>query len=291
MTGNIIKLWQKSSQSSLPTLLFVVFSLLLAYQLAQFTWYWLAPPWQSDVYVPSNTPNTHTASSATSDTEAVARYHLFGEPQQQVIEVAKPISAPETKLKLELRGVVATGDEFGAAIIADASRNEGYYRVGDDLPGNVKLHEVFADKVILDRNGLFETLSLPSERMETTGLSPSTGMQTLGGHVASAETGPLLREYRELLQTDPQQLMGLVRTFPVRRGNKLIGYRIAPGRDRSLLAKFGLRPGDVVTGVNGISLDSPANGLAVMQKLNSAQRLTLEVERNGSKQSFEFSLN
>jgi len=290
MTGNIIKLWHKSSQSSLPTLLFVVFSLLLAYQLAHLTWYWLAPPWKNSVYAPSHISNTQSTSSVTSDVEAVARYHLFGEPQKDVVKTDEPITAPETQLKLELRGVVATGDTLGAAIIADDSKKESYYRTGDRLPGGVLLHEVFADRVILDRDGLYETLSLPSKRMDMS--RPASGAQTLGIQAAGAGgTGTLLREYRDMLQNDPQQLMGLVRTFPVRRGNQLVGYRIAPGRDRTVLTKFGLRPGDIITGVNGVSLDSPANGLAVMQKLNSAQSLTLEVERNGSKQSFEFSLN
>ncbi len=289
MSGDFIKLWQRASQSSLPALIFVALAMLLAYQLASLTWYWLAPPWQNRAYVAIETDLSGHADSAALDVNAISRYQLFGKQIQRVAEPTEPVIAPETKLKLELRGVIATGDSFGAAIIADDARREGYYRIGDELPGGVGLHEVFADRVILDRNGVYETLTLPSKRMSFTG-AKERGRSAGGGTAISEEATELLHSYRELLLNDPQQLMGAVRTFPVRRNGQLMGYRIAPGRDRSLLSKFGLRPGDIVTAVNGISLNSPANGLAVMQKLNSAQSLSLEVERNGRNQSFQFSL-
>ncbi|MCF6217805.1 MAG: type II secretion system protein GspC [Gammaproteobacteria bacterium] len=289
MTGDFIKLWQRASQSSLPTLIFVALILLLAYQLACSTWYWLSPPWQNRGYVAVE-KNEHTYSDlAVLDINAISRYQLFGKRLQHVAEATEPVVAPETKLKLELRGVIATGDSFGAAIIADDRRREGYYRIGDELPGGVGLHEVFADRVILDRDGVYETLTLPSKRMSFTD-TKERGRSTRASTAISEEATQLLHNYRELLLNDPQQLIGAVRTFPVRRNGQLVGYRIAPGRDRSLLNKFGLRPGDIVTTVNGISLNSPANGLAVMQKLNSAQSLSLEVERNGRNQSFQFSL-
>ncbi len=288
MTGNIIRLWHKTSQSSVPKWFFVALSLVLAYQLASLTWHWLAPPWQNSAY---NSFDKLDKSSTTKPTlsAAIVPHHLFGEYQQQTIKVEEPtITAPETKLKLELRGVISTGDTFGAAIIADASKNESYYRVGDKLPGNVQLHEVFSDRVILDRGGLYETLSLPTAR-EIAGLGATKSRSTQT--TSSVETTALLQDYRQKLQNNPRQLMGLVRTFPVRRSGRLIGYRIAPGKDRKLLAKFGLRSGDIVTSVNGIPLTSTANGLSVMKKMNSASNLSIEVERNGSRQSFEFSLN
>ncbi len=290
MTGNLVTLWYKATQSPLPRLLFVVLLLLLAYQLACLTWYWLSPPWKNSVYavVENSEKQSVGVGVAVFDIDTISRYQLFGKRVQQVAVVDEPVTAPETKLKLELRGVIATGDEEGAAIIADDRKREGYYRVGDELPGDVLLHEVFADKVILDRNGRYETLSLPSERME---FSDEKGDNTPATGRISAEATETLYRYREILLNDPQQLIGAVRTFPVRRNGQLMGYRIAPGRDRTLLTKFGLRPGDIVTAVNGISLNSPANGLAVMQKLNSAQSLSLEVERNGRSQSFQFSLN
>ncbi len=289
MTGNLVTLWYKATQSPLPRLLFVFLMLLLAYQLACLTWYWLSPPWKNSVYTVVENSEKQSADVAVFDINTISRYQLFGKRVQQVAVVDEPVTAPETKLKLELRGVIATGDEHGAAIIADDRKREGYYRVGDELPGGVLLHEVFADKVILDRNGRYETLTLPSERMVLTDTKRGGSTPTAGR--ISAEATQTLRRYREMLLNDPQQLVGAVRTFPVKRNGQLVGYRIAPGRDRALLNKFGLRPGDIVTAVNGISLNSPANGLAVMQKLNSAQSLSLEVERNGSSQSFQFSLN
>ena len=137
-------LWYKATQSPLPRLLFVILLLLLAYQFACLTWYWLSPPWQSSVYTVVENSEKQSADAAAFDINTISRYQLFGQRVQQVAVVDEPVTAPETKLKLELRGVIATGDEHGAAIIADDKKREGYYRVGDELPGDVLLHEVFA---------------------------------------------------------------------------------------------------------------------------------------------------
>jgi len=290
MMGNFSKIWHNASRSSLPIQLFVVLLLLCAYQLASATWYWLSPPWLTTPYVPYQTTE-NSVSQQKIDVESVMRYQLFGAAQQQsVVKVDAPIKAPETKLRLELRGVVASGDAFGAAIIADDAKVESYYRVGDQLPGNALLHEVYSDKVILDRGGKYETLSLPVERIASRG-GAATANNANGVRRDSPQIQADLIKYRKMLQTNPQQLMGLMRATPVNRGGRQVGYRIAPGRDRSLLGKFGLRPGDIVTSINGIALNSPANGLSVMQNLNSAQSLSVEIERNGGKQSLQFSLN
>lgn len=271
--------------------LFAVLLLLCAYQLASVTWYVLSPPWLETPYVSYQVSDESSSAQGEIDVETLIQHHLFGEASKQVVKVDKPIKAPETKLRLELRGVVASGDTFGAAIIADDAKAESYYRVGDRLPGNVLLHEVYADKVILDRGGKYETLSLPVERIDSVARSSSPTADGNSAQLSSPQVQADLIKYRQMLQRDPQQLMGLMRASPVNRGGKQVGYRIAPGRDRTLLSKFGLRPGDIVTSINGIALNSPANGLSVMQDLNSAQSLSVEIERNGRKQSLQFSLD
>ena len=79
-------------------------------------------------------------------------------------KTSAPVDAPETKLKLVLRGVFSSEDQDNArAIIADPRGKEEQYSIGDMLPGNAELSEVHADKVILKRSGRYETLRLPTD--------------------------------------------------------------------------------------------------------------------------------
>ena len=72
------------------------------------------------------------------------------------------IDAPETQLNLQLRGTIAAGDETMAhAIIADGNGKDKVYFINDAVPGGAVLHEVYTDRVILNRAGILETLRLP----------------------------------------------------------------------------------------------------------------------------------
>jgi general secretion pathway protein C len=72
---------------------------------------------------------------------------------------------------------------------------------------------------------------------------------------------------------------------------KLKGYKVQPGKDRKLLSKFGLKRGDVVTAVNGVTLDNPIKALEILRDLSTASSVSLDVERKGQMQSFSFQID
>jgi general secretion pathway protein C len=63
---------------------------------------------------------------------------------------------------------------------------------------------------------------------------------------------------------------------------ELKGYRVYPGRDRRKFASLGLRPGDLVTDINGQPLNDLQSGMEVFKNLGNATELTVTIERNGS---------
>ncbi|HBO11718.1 MAG TPA: type II secretion system protein GspC, partial [Halieaceae bacterium] len=75
----------------------------------------------------------------------------------------------------------------------------------------------------------------------------------------------LAAQYRERLYNDPQSLADVVRITAVRQGDQLVGYRVSPGRAGEDFAALGFEPGDIVTGVNGLSLTDPANTVRLYQ--------------------------
>ena len=65
---------------------------------------------------------------------------------------------------------------------------------------------------------------------------------------------------------------------------KLKGYRLYPGRDRKRFAAIGLRPGDLVTNINGVPLNDMAQGMSLFQSMGEVTQLTVTLERNGQAQ-------
>ncbi|RJQ49574.1 MAG: type II secretion system protein GspC [Gammaproteobacteria bacterium] len=240
----------------------------------------------------------------------IAALHLFGESHAEPgAETAA--DAPETPLNLTLRGVFSSDDpEAAYAIIAGPDGKETGYALEDELPGGAVLKAVFPDRVTLMRNGRNESLSLPRQPLENTSppqpaplisapvpqpsVLPPVIARGQDGQEAPAPQGPdigaALRNYREALKANPQSLAGLVHTEPVQQDGKFMGYRLQPGADAGLLGRMGLQPGDVVTAVNGVTLDSPARGQEALRALASASDLRLTLLRNGTPHSVAFSV-
>jgi general secretion pathway protein C len=127
--------------------------------------------------------------------ERIAGWHLFGRPPEQTVAAPRaPVEAPKTRLQLTLRGVMASGAAGEArAIIAEPGGRERQYRPGQAVPGGAELAEVRPDRVILQRNGRYETL--PLVRAERVG----------GDDGASGALMPgMARQRRFLPQTVPE---------------------------------------------------------------------------------------
>ncbi len=95
--------------------------------------------------------------------------HLFGEAAEQAAPVvADVVDAPETTLSLTLKGILSQERTTGRAASAIISSNRGEeqtYHVGRSIDNadGATLHSVYADRVLLNRNGRLETLRLPKE--------------------------------------------------------------------------------------------------------------------------------
>lgn len=261
----------------------------------------------------SGRTNALNVSSSTASYNHIASSHLFGIASNQVAKptIAAPVAqdAPDTQLRLTLKGVVASDDMMDAwAIVADRMGNEDSYGIDAPLPGGAILKEIYSDRIILLHNGRLETLRLPKNELKGNSNVSSSGRSnnqrstnrrnsrrtsSASGNVnrLSSQATQTLKTYRDKLLNDPQSVMNSVRAEPYRQAGKLKGYRIFPGRDKQLFGQMGLEPGDIVTSVNGVELDSPLKGLEIMQQLSDASDVTVNVLRNGVSQTFQSSLN
>jgi general secretion pathway protein C len=243
-------------------------------------------------------------------------WHLFGEADaltpEQVAEMARAEEeaarqatdrdgieegARETRLALKLRGVVAsTEDGLGHAIIEHQNKQE-VYAVEDQLPvSGVTLAKVMPGQVVLDNSGTYELLRLFEEnefdkQVQEQARRPTPRAERKDvDRRSDAGATRIARNYRDQLYQNPQSLAKVVKISAVREEGELRGYRVRPGADQREFARLGFRPGDLVTGVNGIALDDPANTMRLYQVMRSASEAVFELERGGQPLSLTVAL-
>jgi general secretion pathway protein C len=225
--------------------------------------------------------------------QQVAAWHVFGVAgEEKPPPKVAAVDAPDTSLKLTLRGVFAS-DEAGEAraIVGDQRGEEKHYSVGDPLPGNATLSEIYPDRIILERNGRYETLRLPKEEMPGRGRAGrgNAGRSSIGARPGSSAAA--FSKYRSEVKRNPAAFLNYVRTTPARgKDGKFIGFRLQAGRKPEALAELGLKQGDVVTAVNGVQIDSPAKGMKAMQALGQGENVNVTLLRGGRQTSISFTV-
>lgn len=245
---------------------------------------------------------TPTAAADAAGATSVARWKLFGDAGAAINLAALAADAPETSLKLTLRGTLNLEDQDqGLAIISDESGQHRRYRVGDELPGGARLRAISAGRVLLERNSQTEGLSLPREdgSVPAPGARPAQGAGLVTRDRSGvidrsmpspfvtpmiAPGGPSMESIRDATGVDAAELASQVQVFPVLENGRFAGVRLSAARDSTLFAQTGLRPSDIVTAVNGIPLDGPQRQAELMNSLRDARSLQLTVRRDGSEQ-------
>src|SRR5579883_986701 len=171
---------------------------------------------------------------STVDIAAITNTHLFGVAPTPV--EGNGTNAPQTSMPLVLTGVIAANDpRDGLAILGPSIEATKVYAVGDNIPGGARLHAVFTDHVLLDRDGSLEALALPHQ---LAGNAPPPSLS------AAPMQAPVER-MRELVSRNPGIIGDIMRPEPVFAGGKQQGFRVYPGRDAQMFIRLGLRPGDL----------------------------------------------
>jgi general secretion pathway protein C len=272
------QLWADASRV-LPPWVVLLLVILICWQLAKAVWLLFPTPAPEGLPPVQATPRT--APSATADRVSIDRIvdaQLFGKADTEAqVALVEQDDAPDTQLSLELRGTVAASDERRAlAIIAERGGAERVYFIGDAVPGGATLHAVHMDRVLLRRAGRLEALRLPrsEDTPQRQAATPRSGARPT---VAPARVATL----QDVVQTGAAALTEIIRPQPVFKDGQQQGYRVYPGRQRQQFAQLGLRPGDLITQINGMSLDDPARGMEIFRSLGDSTSVTVTVDRNG----------
>jgi len=234
------------------------------------------------------------------DIDTLVAAELFGSSA-----VAAPANAteeaPDSAVSLKLLGVYAAENEQKAsAIVEETTGAQSVVFINEALPGGYgTLKQVFADRIVIDRSGRLETLRMIDATAQLGDLSgptpdvaaPSEGARTLDKR-RDAQLTQSLQDMRNRLQTNPASLTDVLSIEPSyeKASGQLLGYRLAPGKDRKLFGRFGLQRNDLVTAINGVTLDDPTRTLSLLNDLNDAKELTVTLQRGGQPVEIQLSL-
>ena len=248
---------ERRSRDWLGTIVTIALTLVLAWQLAHWTWVFLAP---RPVAVVGE-------AGGPVDLAAIAR--LFG--------ASAPAGRASSVSALKLKGVIApTPGVAASAIFSTGTGKDIAVYVGREVQPGVKLVEVKPDHVIVSRAGIRERVDLEMPRPIARGAASG---RIVGFKINVARTGAnnfsLSRKELDDALRDPNQLSYLG-TIVVPPGG---GVRMEAAPAGSLAAKLGLQPGDLIRKVNGQTVNSTGDLARLYTQFATTSIIQAEVQR------------
>ena len=195
-------------------------------------------------------------------------------------------NAPQTSMPLVLTGIIAGKDpKNGLAILGQTRTAAKVYAVGDNVPGGAKLHSVYSDRVVLDRDGQLESLVLPRQ-IDAVAPAPTAAASA----VPAEQSGSRADAAHDQRATRPARPTSCG-PQPVLTHGKMHGFRVYPGPQPPGVHAPGTAPGDLVTAINGTPLDDPASRQRDLQHhWVSSSEARVTVMRNGQQQDLTLNM-
>src|SRR5262245_19174615 len=257
---------------AVPTAAAVGALLWLSWALAQGTWRLVQPA----------APMVSRGGIESVDLSPLTRTQLFGPAAAPQAEA----SVAPSNLNLTLTGVLAR-PVGGCALVILQGQPESAFCVGEDLSPGVRLEAVEKDRIVVVRNGAREAVPLKDIEKHA-GLIPPPPAVPAGPIVQPSSTGALVdrKQLQQQLGKPEFLSQALIVPNPGGGGGFLV-RQIQPG---SLYEKLGLKPGDVIKNVNGQALASMEDVMRLYQQFGTAQRVLVEVQRQGRNETLYYDM-
>jgi general secretion pathway protein C len=270
----------------LPAWVSLLLVVVIAWQLARIIWMLVPGPAAGDaIQAPPNQIAPQSAAADAGAAQDIANAHIFGIASSESEQAGQPVVTEADNLRdtrlanLLLKGTIAsTPAELAVAIIADSGNEERVYTIGQSVTSGATLHAVYADRVVLNENGVLTNLKLPKDFPKSTATVTRRNRTTTNR--ASANT----QSIQSVVARNVSRLADVIRPTPYFVNGQQQGYRVYPGRNRAQFASLGLRPGDLIKDIDGQALSDPSQAMKIFQSMDNADQVSVTVERNGQAQ-------
>lgn len=215
-----------------------------------------------------------------SDYSTILERGLFGEGKG-------PSGAPaaESYTAYTLIGTIE-GEYFSGAVLADATNQQAFYRLDQKLPDGTQIVKVRRDRVTLKRtDGSTVEIQIVDDTkiVNVARAVPGSGVRKVG-------EGRFMVDQREIASNTENlnQVLTQARALPYVEAGKTVGFRISEIVPGSIYEKIGLLNGDVVQRVNSQEVDDPGKFFQLYQGLKDERRISVDLLRNGQRQSLNY---
>src|SRR3981081_907930 len=259
------------SHRAMPALATVAALLLLCWTLAQGTW---------RVLQPASPAVVRAGGADSADLRVLANAQLLRREAPSGSTAAEASVAP-SNLNMTLTGV-AVRASGGCALVIVQGQPESAFCSGEELSPGVRLDTVQRDRIVIVRTGAREAVFMKDAEGTVAGVTAP-----LPPIVQSTGPDRQLVDRRQL-----QQQMGR----PEFLNQALIvpnpdgGFLVRQVQAGSLYEKLGLRPGAGTRNVNGQPLTSMDDVMRLYQQFGTAQRVLVDVQRQGKNETLYYDM-
>ena len=266
-----------SHRQFFATALTAALVILGGWQVAWWGWHFLTP----------RLKNAPFASKAAAVDIAEGR-QLFGDAGSTA---DTPIAAGSAAIGIRLKGVFAVdGRALSAAVINLGARDVAVAR-GETIASGVTLSEIHAGHIIISRAGVRERIDLDrydarAGKSSPSAAAPAVTQLRLNVTASSNNNYTLSRQELNGVLQDSRQwsLTGRIANAP--NG----GVRVEESPTGSLPDKLGIKPGDIITGINGQPVSAQGDLVRLYQQFGSMATIRVEVKRGGAPVVLSYSI-
>ncbi len=217
-----------------------------------------------------------------SEYSSILERGMFGEGKTSA---ASPASAETSAYTLI--GTVE-GGTFAGAVLQDATNVQAFYRLDQSLPDGSRLVKVKHDRVSLKRpDGTVTEIQVVDDTKIV-----NVAKAAPGNTVRKLSDGRFLVDQREVASNTENlgQILTQARALPYMEQGKTVGFRLSEIVPGSIYEKIGLINGDVVQRVNSQDVDEPAKFFQMYQGLKDEKRISIDLLRNGQRQTLNYDI-
>ena len=200
----------------------------------------------------------------------------------------------QTALKLKLWGTVTGQNESAYAVIEDTkAREQNLYRAGDTVQ-NAVVKLILREKVVLKVGDNDEILAMEEIIGRGGGRRDVRTSSTTSRRKRPVSRAPrkikLRSDQIEKAMENLGELMEQATLRPHIENGNTAGISITGIKPNAIFRKMRLRNGDIITGVNGNTIESVEDAVKFVEQLSSGSDIQLQIKRRGREQSLDYSI-
>ena len=214
------------------------------------------------------------------------------QPKEEVSVFDADAPCQKATMAVDLIGTIYLGPKHPGSLAT--VRERGYniadiYRVGDSIVGHEQavVYAVQPKRLILNNSGKKECLELKESKSraftsESPSQEPSSVERVEDNQGEEGNRVVLDHEFvAEALGVGYAKILKQGRLVPHSEDNRIVGYKLIGVKGGSLYTKIGLKSGDVITNVNGISMAQVEQGFALYSALSEEKEIRIEFLQKG----------